>query len=89
VNKIEFGIGINTGQLIIEEKEGKFKFISLGNTITTAKKISQQSISNILLSDAFHEKTRGKIRSLKLPGQNLWKTRSNLELLKQRRPLRK
>ncbi len=64
-NKIEFGVGVNVGSMIVESKEGKFKFTSVGNTITLAKRIASQSKSEILISDPLHGRVAGKVKSVK------------------------
>ncbi|MBU0761052.1 MAG: hypothetical protein KJ600_02410 [Nanoarchaeota archaeon] len=71
--KVEFGIGVNTGTMIVESKNGKFKFMSLDNTIAATKRISEISNSEILISEAIHRKTVGKIKTTKTQDKNLWK----------------
>ncbi len=65
-NRIIYGIGINSGELVIEKKGDKFRFTSLGNIVSTAKRLSQASNSDILLSEQFHLKTAGRIRTDKV-----------------------
>ncbi len=65
-NKIEFGIGVHTGDLGIETREGQFKFVSLGNTIPIVKRISEISNGEVLLSEEMHKKTLGKVKVEKL-----------------------
>jgi hypothetical protein len=69
--KIEFGIGVNIGHLIVEKKDNKFKFVSIGSTISTAKKLSHQAINQALLSEAIHRKTAGKIKTERV-SDNSW-----------------
>lgn len=61
--KIDFGIGINYGNLIIENKEGKLNFISTDNTISLAKRIAQEANESILLSDKIRTKIISGIKS--------------------------
>ena len=74
VQKIDFGIGINLGQLVVERKDNnKFKFMSIDRTIAIAKKISQSSEGDVLISDSLHRKTVGKARANKSQNTNFWK----------------
>jgi len=71
-NKIEFGIGVNIGDLITESKDGKFRFISVGNTISLSKKISTHAKNKVLISEAIHRKTSTKVKAQKIQDANLW-----------------
>lgn len=71
--KISFGIGVNEGMLIVESKEGKFRFMSINNIIGSTKRISEISESEVLISEVLHRKTVGKIKSVKVHDKNLWK----------------
>ena len=64
--KIKFGIGLHFGELIIESEQGKYRFTSLGKTISIAKNISESSNNEILVSEAFRGKILGKIRTEKV-----------------------
>ncbi len=63
--KKNFGIGINTGNIIAEKQQGKLKFTSLGNTITLAKKIADSGKNEILLSSGSANKARNIIKTEK------------------------
>jgi class 3 adenylate cyclase len=71
VQKVEFGIGVNSGELIAESRDGGFKFTSVGNTISAAKRISDNADSEILLSELFHRKTAGTVKVE--PEKGAWK----------------
>lgn len=71
--RINFGIGINTGDMAVEMREGKFKFVSMGSTVSTAKKISMHSNGDVLISDNVHRKSVGKIKTEKMRDNNFWK----------------
>lgn len=71
--KIDFGIALHEGTLIVENKEGGFRFMSLNNIVGSTKKISQESQSDILISEAFHNKTVGKIKATKIKDKKIWK----------------
>ena len=63
--KINFGIGVHNGELIVESKDGKFKFTSLGTAITLPKRISSHANSEVLLSEVVHRKTSAKVKAEK------------------------
>lgn len=71
VQKVSFGIGVNSGELIAESRDGGFKFTSVGNTISAAKRISDSADSEILLSEMFHRKTAGTVKVE--PGKGAWR----------------
>jgi len=73
--KIAFGIGVNVGDMIVESNEGKFRFTSLRNTIGLAKRIAGSANSEVLMSDAIHKKSIGKIKSEKSREGDYWKIR--------------
>jgi len=51
--KIEFGISLNSGEIIAKQEAGFFKFMSMGTLMTFAKKISVISGGEIALSEGF------------------------------------
>lgn len=57
--QIKYGIGVNLGQIIAESKNGKTSFVSVGNAISLAKKLSKEARDEILVSEDFHRKTLG------------------------------
>lgn len=71
--KIDYGIGVDFGNLIVENEGGKFKFMSINNIIATTKRISEQSGGETLISESLKRRTTGKIKSEKLHDKNLWK----------------
>lgn len=72
--KVDFGIGLNVGELIVDSsKEGKFKFISIDNTISAAKKMAIGSDKEALFSEKIRRKTVGKIKAKKIEGTESWK----------------
>ncbi|MEK6800702.1 MAG: hypothetical protein AABY05_02110 [Nanoarchaeota archaeon] len=71
--KIEFGIGVSGGSLIVESSGDKFKFISVDNTITSAKKISEIASGEVLMTETVHRSVVGKIKTSKIQDKNLWK----------------
>jgi hypothetical protein len=71
--KIEFGIGINFGDLIVGTKEGRFKFMSTDNTISIAKNVAQVANNEALISEKLHRVTAGKVKTEKLLDKNVWR----------------
>ncbi len=69
--KIKFGIGVNVGNLAVESsEEGKFKFISLDNTISAAKRIAQEANSKVIISEKARSVNVGKIKVKKAEGKD-------------------
>ena len=74
--KIDFGIGINSGEMIVEAMQGNVKFHSLGNLIIFAKKMAENANREIFVSDILYRKLLGKIKGEKVREQNYWKVGS-------------
>ena len=72
-HKIEFGLGVNTGTLIVEASGEKFRFMSLNNIISTTKRISENANSETLISESLRNKIVGKVKTTKLPDKNYWR----------------
>jgi len=57
------GIGIHTSATLVNEGKEELKYASMGNAVATARKISQQSKNNILISKDTKLKSGGDLRS--------------------------
>lgn len=64
--KVDFGIGVHVGEMIVEKYKGRFRFTSTMNTIPIAKRIATESKKKALLSPALHRKVAGKVKTKKL-----------------------
>ena len=64
--KIEFGISLNEGSIIVKKDPEALKFMSMGTTVTTAKRIASLYNEEILLSEIIKNKLGSKIRAEKL-----------------------
>jgi hypothetical protein len=62
-DKIEFNLGIHTGELVASKAGEKLKYTSIGNTISLAKRISDTDNGKLLVSDAIRKKL---LRELKV-----------------------
>jgi len=62
MNKIDFGIGINSGEIINKVEDKKLKFTALGNFIVAAKKIAEASNKQILISGKAYKKGMNEIK---------------------------
>ncbi len=71
--KIEFGVGINRGSMILESINGKDKFTAVGNTVITAKSASNKLSSAIVISETVRILCVGKIKAEKIPESQFWK----------------
>jgi len=63
---INFGIGINTGNIIVKKEGEKIKFTSLGSTLSLSKKLSNLAKNDILLSESSSKKSRNLIKTEKI-----------------------
>ena len=76
--KIDFGIGVNSGEMIIEKHGEKVKFTSLGNTTMAAKNASKKAHSETFISKAVQRKVYG-ITKTKAISENMWKLYSIID----------
>jgi len=56
-DKIEYGIGINSGEVINKVEGVVLQFTNIGKTIPTVKKIAEISNKEVLISENVHRKT--------------------------------
>jgi len=56
-DKIEYGIGINSGEVISKVEGVMLQFTNMGKTIPIAKKIAEISNQEVLISEGVHRKT--------------------------------
>lgn len=64
-DKIEFGIGINSGNIISKFEDKKLKFTALGNLIGPAKRLAQASKGQILITKEAYERGISDIKAQK------------------------
>ena len=65
-DKIKFGIGINSGDLINKIEDRKLKFTALGSFMITAKKLAEFSDEQVLLTKESYEKGMVEIKASKI-----------------------
>ena len=64
-DKIEFGVGINSGEIINKVENKKLKFTALGNFIVVAKRLAENSNKQILVTKNSYEKGISEIKAEK------------------------
>ena len=69
-DKIEFGIAINSGEIINKIENKKLKFTALGNLIPAGKRLADASNMNILVSKQAYEKGISEIKAEKIKINN-------------------
>ena len=71
--KLDFGIGVNEGDLIVKKEDNILKFATIEKTIPIAKKIAEVSTGEVLLSKNIHLKTMGSVKAEKqeIPGETM------------------
>ncbi|MEK6935314.1 MAG: hypothetical protein AABW67_00845 [Nanoarchaeota archaeon] len=65
VEKIEFGMGIGSGEIINKVERGILKFTSLGNLIPSIKKLAEDSKQKVLLTKLAYEKAGVSVKAVK------------------------
>lgn len=65
-DKIEFGIGINSGQIVNKVESKKLKFTALGDIISGAKRLAELSDEQVLVSKSSFERGISEIKAEKL-----------------------
>ena len=63
VDKINFGIGVHSGDIIGSFEGGKFSFTPLGNSLIFAKKIADLADKEILISEETHKRAIPEIKA--------------------------
>lgn len=64
--KISYGIGINSGDLVASKVGEKLKYTSIGNTVSLAQKISTSIKEKVLISESVNHKMMRNIKSKKV-----------------------
>ena len=64
-DKISYGIGVNSGDIINKIEQGKLKFTSLGTLTIAAKKLADLSNGEVLLTKEAYEKSMTEVNSEK------------------------
>ncbi|MBT6690474.1 hypothetical protein HOB04_03815 [archaeon] len=62
-DKVEFGIGVHSGDLVASKGGGKLKYTSIGNTVSFAKRMSDSDSGVLVVSDVVRKKL---LRDLKV-----------------------
>jgi hypothetical protein len=63
--KIEFGISLNTGEIVGKVEDDVFKFMGMGSLMTTSKRLATLSNEEILLSEKINDLLRVNARTEK------------------------
>lgn len=64
--KIDFGVAINSGQIINKVENGKLKFTAMGNFIVAAKRLAESSNKQVLLSRESFQKAGSQVKGEKV-----------------------
>jgi len=64
-DKVEFNIGIHSGDLIASKEGGKLKYTSAGNTISFAKRLSESGNGKMIVSDDVRKKMMRDLKVVK------------------------
>lgn len=61
--KIDFGMGIHSGEIASKIENEKLKFTALGNTLNMAKRIADSAKNDVLLSKNSNNKVSGEVKT--------------------------
>jgi len=64
-DKIEYGIGVNSGELAVRVIDGKLRFTPLGNTTSLAKRVADNADKTVLLTANTNKKICNDVKTLK------------------------
>tara|TARA_Y100000310_G_scaffold61798_2_gene57042 strand:- start:1347 stop:3572 length:2226 start_codon:yes stop_codon:yes gene_type:complete len=80
-DKIEFGLAINSGQIINKVEDKKLKFTALGNLISGAKRLADSSNEQILVTKEAYEKGISEIKAEKkeIKGTEVYEVRNVID----------
>ncbi len=70
--KIQFGMGIHLGEMIVESMEGASAFHAVGNTVIAAKKAAERASQQLLLTSSVHRKVSNVVKTQQVPAESLW-----------------
>jgi class 3 adenylate cyclase len=65
-DKIQYGIGVNSGDIINKLNGKVLQFANINRTISLAKKVADLATDEVLLSKDVHEKTMNSVKSEKI-----------------------
>ncbi|MEX0920318.1 MAG: hypothetical protein WDZ69_01915 [Candidatus Pacearchaeota archaeon] len=69
--KIDYGISLEHGTIIVKEEKDSIKFMTLGNLAAVSKKIASISEGEVLLSEKINDKLRSHLKTEKHEKGNL------------------
>lgn len=61
-NKIKYGIGINTGDLIASKKQDKLKYTSTGNAVSLARRLSKTAQESTYITESVRNKLMRSVK---------------------------
>ncbi len=70
--KINFGIGIHLGEMIVESMQGAQAYHAVGNTVIAAKRAAEKSKHQLLLTGPVHRKVSGVVKTQQIAAESLW-----------------
>ncbi len=63
--KIDFGISLNTGEIIAKQDSESFKFMGMGNLMNSSKKIASLAENDILMGEKITDKLKAMVKTEK------------------------
>jgi len=62
-HKIQFGLGVNSGDIIASKEQGKLLFTQVDNVVTQAKNLSSVANNNVLIGDTINKKLGSTVKT--------------------------
>lgn len=69
--KIDFGISLNSGEIIAKQEPECFKFMGMGNLMMQSKRTAAVAENDILMTEKITEKLRTSVKTEKLRKENM------------------
>lgn len=64
-DKVEFGIGVHVGDLVVSKEGAKLKYTGIGNTISFAKRMSDTNSGKVVVSEEIRKKLLRELKVVK------------------------
>lgn len=65
--KLDYGVGLHSGELAVAKEGDKLKFTNIGHTIPLSKKIAELAKDDVYLSENVHNKLMSELKSERAP----------------------
>jgi hypothetical protein len=85
-SKVNFGIGVHSGEIIAKREKDKFLFTPLGLSMFSSKKLAEMADKDVLLTEEAYKKVLSRIKAKENPSNLGTKTYSITEIREEKDP---